>query len=106
MSKSKPKGPTKPKLFRVTSTAWESFFDAESLEEAQLYGKWNYMKGYEISTILSNTIVERHEHFCPSCRKCSCCNHLYSEHFGEDNRPRVCTVSKCKCRDFTFPAEK
>lgn len=106
---------TTPKTWKIQSTVSDFSQEVDTLEEAQLISKYNFLKGYEITSIPLNMVVERFEHFCPSCRKCGTCNHLYSEHqqevmkvselkkyvpTGEDNRPRKCTEKKCKCKEF------
>ena len=85
-------------LFSVHSLIRKFSQEAKSLDEAKILAKWNFLKGYEIIDIMGK-IVERKEHFCPWCRKCSC-EHLFSEHLHEPNKPEKCTEKKCQCKQF------
>jgi hypothetical protein len=84
-------------LFKIKSLVNENVQEAKTLDEAKILAKWNFLKGYEIRTILSNELVERLEHFCPSCAKCLSCNHLRSEHHPDKER---CLEKKCNCKSF------
>lgn len=86
-------------MFRIQSTVSKFYQDVNSLDDAKIIARWNFQKGYEISTLSSNQLVERYEHFCFQCRKCAECKHLYSEHCNEEKNKK-CAELKCKCKEF------
>ena len=92
----KPVEPTP--LFRIKSLVNDFVQDAVSLDGAKCLAKYNFPKGYEIISIHSGELIERWEHFCSTCKKCSDCKHLYSEH-SSDHKLK-CTEKKCNCKEF------
>src|SRR6185436_14405172 len=97
--KTREREPEKAKLWRVKSTVSEFFMECETLDEAKILAKWNFLKGYEIRCITTNELCIRHEVFDVSVIRCKFCPHVRSEHHSE-KEPFPCMEKKCQCKKY------